>query len=289
MRRKHGVRQMCGLEAQYTRTCNSALLFQILAVRSREDTEESRQDGSTCVHQDRHDAAEPGDPSISSFHRCRSVNSARNRVRRSAADRDGKGKKLTDARNDHATARPEERRALGADELQMTDLARHPALGKLSDQEISDLVSRLRSRRNRARDISDRQGREARAKSDPAGATSASGNAGTLAKHDYLNAALERAMDERRVRGTSEEDTPEAQDDAQPSQHDMALKAMALKEAGDQGPNAMMEDGGPVHPSDPDASAGKGNLADKSRRTAPSGALDHAGELPSRERSRTRY
>lgn len=45
----------------------------------------------------------------------------------------------------------EESRALDADELQMADMARHPALGQLSDRELSDLISRLRSRRNRAR------------------------------------------------------------------------------------------------------------------------------------------
>jgi hypothetical protein len=196
---------------------------------------------------------------------------------------------LTKAENtSHAVASPEERRALDSDELQMTDMARQPALGQLSDRDLSDLVNRLRTRRTRARDIADRQRREARGKSDPAGATPASGNAGTLAKHDYLDAALERALGERRSRGDSAADSPEAKEDA-PSQHDMALKAMALKQAGDKGPNAMTEDGGPLHPHDPDASGGKGDLDNTAQRKAPSGALDHAGELPSRERSRTRY
>ena len=67
------------------------------------------------------------------------------------------------------------------------------------------------------------------------------------------------------------------------------LKAMALKKAGEDGPNPMMEDGSSLHPNDPDADEGKGPLSDRARRKAPSGALDHAGELPSRERSRTRY
>ncbi|NYS26014.1 hypothetical protein HUK65_13545 [Rhodobacteraceae bacterium 2376] len=100
-----------------------------------------------------------------------------------------------------APASAEERRALDAEELQLADMARHPALGQLSDRALSDLVSRLRTRRNRARDIADRQGREARAKAAPAGATAASGNAGTLNKHDYLNAALDRALAERTARG----------------------------------------------------------------------------------------
>lgn len=197
---------------------------------------------------------------------------------------------MTDAtRTPQAAASAEERRALDAEELQLADMARQPALGQLSDRELSDLVSRLRTRRNRARDIADRQGREARAKSDPAGATPASGNAGTLSKHDYLNAALERAMEERAARGSTDGDSAATQDNARTSQHDLALKAMALKQAGDAGPNEMTEDGGPLHPNDPDASDGKGNLGDTARRVAPSGAFDHAGELPSRERSRTRY
>ena len=62
-----------------------------------------------------------------------------------------------------------------------------------------------------------------------------------------------------------------------------------MKRAGEAGPNAMAEDGGPLHPDDPNASDGKADLEETARRTAPSGALDHAGELPSRERSRTRY
>jgi hypothetical protein len=194
---------------------------------------------------------------------------------------------MTDAtRTPEAAASAAERRALDADELQLADMSRQPALGQLSDRELSGLVGRLRTRRNRARDLAARQGREARFK---AGATPSRGNAGTLTKHAYLNAALDRAMEERAARGSTDEGKAAERDDALPSQHDLALKAMALKQAGDAGPSKMTEDGGPLHPLDPDASDGKGNLGDTERRTAPSGALDHAGELPSRERSRTRY
>jgi hypothetical protein len=193
----------------------------------------------------------------------------------------------------HAPASPEERRALDADELVMADQSRNPQLGRLSDRELSDLISRLRSRRNRARNIADRQGREARAKAAPAGASPAKGNEGTLSKHDYLNAALTRAMGERKARGGSDDDGEgeegEGSATSQPSQRDLAEKAMRMKQDGESGQNPMMEEGGALHPDDPDASAGKGNLDDTARRTAPSGALDHAGDLPSRERSRTRY
>ena len=196
---------------------------------------------------------------------------------------------MADTANDpHATASAEERRALDAEELQLADTARQPALGQLSARALSDLVNLLRTRRNRARDIAHRQGREARAKAPPAGATPASGNAGTQSKQDYLNAALDRALAERAARGDGDE-AAGAGDTTLPSQHDMALKAIAMKRAGDAAPSGMLEDGGPLPPEDPDASAGKAGMADTARRGAPSGAFDHAGELPSRERSRTRY
>ncbi|MFN4099975.1 MAG: hypothetical protein ACK4GT_09375 [Pararhodobacter sp.] len=191
--------------------------------------------------------------------------------------------------NVHEAASDQERRALDADELDLANQARNPALAALKDGALSDLISRLRSRRNRARDIADRQGREARSKAAPSGTTAAAGNVGTLTKHEYLNAALERAVAEREARGTASADESPAQDGDQPSQKDLAVKAMEMKQAGDGGTSPMLEDGGPLHPDDPDASAGKAHLAETARNTAPSGALDHAGELPSRERSRTRY
>lgn len=182
----------------------------------------------------------------------------------------------------HEPASPEEQRALSRDEQELADRARNPALSQLADRELSDLVSLLRERRNRARDIADRQGREARGKSAPAGVTAAGGNEGTMSKHDYLGAALDRAMAERdrRSAGTEAEGGE--------TQADLARKAQAMAEAG-RSQNPMMEDGAPLHPADPDASAGKAGMAATERNTAPSGALDHAGEGPSRERSRTRY
>jgi hypothetical protein len=196
---------------------------------------------------------------------------------------------MSDKKRDaHAAASAEERRALDADELQLADMARHPRLSSLSDRELSDLVTRLRSRRNRARNISDRQRREARSKAAPAGATPAGGNEGTLSKHDFLNAALARAMEEREARSGGDEHS-QSGDDLDASQHDMAKKAMEVKQSGESGESEMKEDGAPLHPDDPDASEGKGDLDQTARRTAPSGALDHAGDKPSRERSRTRY
>lgn len=177
--------------------------------------------------------------------------------------------------NDAVT--PEEKRALSRDELELADQTRPPLLKQLSDRELSDLVTRLRDRRNRARDLADRQGREARGKAEPAGATPAAGNRGTLTKTDYLDAALHRATAERHRRESGDG----------PSQTELSQKAAALKEEG-QTANPMVEDGAPLHPADPDADPGKAPLAGTERNMPPSGAFDHAGNLPARERSRNR-
>lgn len=191
---------------------------------------------------------------------------------------------MTNPQDTHAPATDQERRALDSEEMEMANQARNPALAALPDNALSDLIQRLRARRNRARDIADRQGREARAKAAPSGAAPASRNDGTLNKHDYLNAALDRATAEREARQAEP-----ASGTSGATQKDLSEAALASKTEAATPANKMMEDGSPLHPHDPDASDGKGDLADKARKTAPSGALDHAGELPSRERSRTRY
>ncbi|WP_295043994.1 hypothetical protein [uncultured Paracoccus sp.] len=179
-------------------------------------------------------------------------------------------------RND-APASADEQRALSRDEQDLADQARQPALGDLSDRDLSDLVSRLRDRRNRARDIGDRQGREARGKAEPAGAAPATGNRGMRSKLDFLNEALDRAVAERDRRGACDAD----------DQVDLARKAMDLKQQAEQD-SSQAQDGGPLHPDDPDADQGMGEMSDTERRTAPSGAFDHAGDRPARERSNAR-
>ena len=191
---------------------------------------------------------------------------------------------MTDAKFGTATASAEERRALDAEEWELADLTRTPAVERLTDEELTAVVWRLRERRTRARELADRQAREARRKADPAGAAPARSDAGMRTKHEYLADALERALAEQTRRKTREEvGTSET------TQADLARKAMEMKQAGAAGPGGMGEDGGALHPKDPEASSGKADLAATARNIAPSGALDHAGELPSRERSRTRY
>jgi hypothetical protein len=178
-----------------------------------------------------------------------------------------------------ALASADEIRALDADELGLADQTRPPLIGKLSDAELTQLIRRLRERRKRARDLADRQSREVRSKAAPSGATAVSDDAGMRSKHQFLGEAPDRAITEQERRAPDEDVT----------QADLARKAMELKAAGTTGGNAMVEDGSPLHPEDPDASSGKGGMAETARKIAPSGALDHAGDLQSRERSRTRY
>lgn len=187
----------------------------------------------------------------------------------------------------HEPASPAEQRALSRDEQELADKARNPALSGLSDRELGDLIGLLRERRNRARDIGDQQGREARGKAAPAGATIAGSNHGTVSKHDFLSEALDRAMDERERRGGTHGDPVTEGADGQESQAELTRKAQAMANEGRRDSD-MTEDGAPLHPNDPDADPGKKGLAETARNTAPSGALDHAGDLPARERSRSR-
>ena len=114
---------------------------------------------------------------------------------------------MTDSRLGTPTASVEERRALDAEEWQLADMTRAPAIQRLDDAELTELIWRLRERRNRARELADRQAREARWQADPAGAISVRSDAGMRRKHGYLAEALERAKAEqgRRAKVAAEE------------------------------------------------------------------------------------
>lgn len=183
------------------------------------------------------------------------------------------------------TITADDMRLLDQDEVKLVEAALGDDLGSLGHSELTETLQRLRDRRDRARDLANRQRREVRGKADPSGVNPATQNAGTEGKARVLGLALDLLTAERQRRA---EGSAEGSDADGPSQADLAQKAMALKAAG-AGASPMMEDGGPLHPEDPEANPGKGALADQARNIAPSGALDHGGELPSRERSRTRY
>lgn len=108
--------------------------------------------------------------------------------------------------------RRDEARLLDADEHALVDQTHHPALRGISDRDLSDLIRRLRERRDRARDVSRRQRREIRGKAAPSGTRPASDNSGTKEKGALLAAALKRANKERARRNPV--DDSESQADA---------------------------------------------------------------------------
>lgn len=181
----------------------------------------------------------------------------------------------------HFTA--DDLRLLDQDEAKLVDVARRGDVQALGHSELMDAVQRLRDRRDRARDLANRQRREARGKADPSGVSPATDNRGTEGKARVLGAALDLLTQERDRRAAGDDQAANA-----PTQRELAEKAAALKAKGAE-QSTMLEDGGALHPKDVEADPGKGALADTARNIAPSGALDHAGDLPSRERSRTRY
>ncbi len=100
-----------------------------------------------------------------------------------------------------ARSRRNEQRALDKDELAFVEKSHHPAIKELSDKDLADLIRQLRDRRDKARDVANRQRREMRGKAAPAGAKGASDNTGTKEKMAVLAAALKRANKERDRRG----------------------------------------------------------------------------------------
>ncbi|NEX46953.1 hypothetical protein [Pseudotabrizicola algicola] len=187
------------------------------------------------------------------------------------------------AQNSSPTFTADDLRLLDQDEAKLVEVARRGGLDRLGQSELTETVQRLRDRRDRARDIANRQRREARGKADPSGVAPAQRNDGTEGKARVLGMALDLLTQERDRRAKGDETAAQS-----PTQQELAQKALALKQSGQSGAEAQ-DKGGPLHPQDPEADPGKGALADQARNIAPSGALDHGGELPSRERSRTRY
>lgn len=99
-----------------------------------------------------------------------------------------------------AQTRKDEERLLTKDENELVAQTHHPALTELSDDDLSSLVPRLRERRDRARDIAQRQSREMRGKSTPQGAQAASDDTGTQAKREALGKAMQRVNKELKRR-----------------------------------------------------------------------------------------
>lgn len=87
-------------------------------------------------------------------------------------------------------------RLLDEGERELVAASRYPGLGDLSDDDLGQLKSNLRNRRDRAQDIAKRQRREMRGKASPAGARPAGDDAGTREKLSVLSSAVQRTNKE---------------------------------------------------------------------------------------------
>lgn len=156
-------------------------------------------------------------------------------------------------------------RVLDKGEWELVSRTRSHAIGGVSDGELGDLAKNLRERRDRARDIARQQRREMRGKAEPKGTASSAGNTGTKAKADALTVALKRV---------GAEQTRRAEKQRQPSQRSLARKAMAMKMRKEALQRPLSRTGD------------EGMQPIVNRKTAKSGALDHAGQRSAMHRSK---
>lgn len=93
------------------------------------------------------------------------------------------------------TSRRNQERVLDKAETELVDQTRHPALGGVSDKELSRLVKLLRERRDRARDIARAQRRKGKSEAKDGA------ERGNKEKMSVLAQALQRANKEAARRG----------------------------------------------------------------------------------------
>jgi hypothetical protein len=159
-----------------------------------------------------------------------------------------------------SVSRRREQRLLDTTEAALIARSHQPDLSTAGDAQISELIGLLRERRDRARDVSRRQRREARGKAAPSGTRPASDNSGTREKAALLAAAVKRVSKERERRRSTT------------ASH--ARRALSTKRAaGDPAAN---------RPTSRTAKEGMRSLSDDTR--APSGALDEEGQDIARRR-----
>lgn len=91
-----------------------------------------------------------------------------------------------------AITQKQEERALSADERELVAKSHHPVLQELSDQELKDLLRRVRERHSRAQTEAARRRREMRGKGEPRGASPAKADEGSKLKASVLGKAVRR-------------------------------------------------------------------------------------------------
>lgn len=100
-----------------------------------------------------------------------------------------------------AITKKQELRALTESERELVGMTGVRAARALTDAELGRLVKRLRTRRDRARTVADRQRRELRGKTRPRGAAPTKADDGSQVKLEVLSAALARLETETARRG----------------------------------------------------------------------------------------
>jgi hypothetical protein len=166
-----------------------------------------------------------------------------------------------------ARTRKDEDRLLSQDERDAVARTHVPGLKELADGELSELIRRLRERRDRARALAHRQRRELRRKVEPKGVRPAADDRGARGKDELLTAALKRASKEATRRRGRERRSDQAA---------IARRALRRKRAA----------GAEPAPRPTSATPGEGMRALPNERIAPSGALGAEGDRPVLERSR---
>jgi hypothetical protein len=120
-----------------------------------------------------------------------------------------------------ASSRKQEERALSADERELVEKSRPPAVRSLTDSALATLVKRTRGSRDKARTVAERQRRELRGKATARGAKPVQADDGSRLKLSVLSIALRRLDTEttrrRRVK-------------AKTALVESAKKALALKQ-----------------------------------------------------------
>ena len=100
-----------------------------------------------------------------------------------------------------AITKKQELRALTESERELVGMSGVRAARSLTDAELNRLVKRLRTRRDRAKTVAERQRREMRGKARPRGATPTKADEGSMVKLEVLSAALARLDTETARRG----------------------------------------------------------------------------------------
>lgn len=156
-------------------------------------------------------------------------------------------------------------RALSASELNAVESSLQPELRAMGHSETTKLRNRLRTMRDKAQDVLQRQRREMRGKTSARGSRVATDDSGSAEKLKILSAAVVR-VDRKLARAVTKKRAPQS-----------TLSKAALKMKKKRPVSKRHSAGG---------TAGKGMASKENKTLAPSGAFGAEGQRPVLERSR---